>query len=68
MKQSLLDELRRLARGRCDYCRMPDVIDPLPFQVDHIIAVQHGGKTSLEKLRMELFALQQTQRAEYCGH
>jgi hypothetical protein len=29
---------------------MPSVYDPLPFQVDHIIAEQHGGETLLENL------------------
>jgi hypothetical protein len=43
MKRPLLNELRRLADGRCDYCRMPERFDPLPFQVDHIIAAQHRG-------------------------
>lgn len=27
---------------------MPQALDPLPFQIDHIIAEQHGGQTSLE--------------------
>lgn len=47
MKLALLAELRRLADGRCDYCRMPDSFDPL---ADHIIARQHGGATVLENL------------------
>jgi hypothetical protein len=50
MKQPLLEELQILAGNRCDYCRMPAAFDPLPFQVDHIIAVQHGGQTILENL------------------
>jgi hypothetical protein len=29
---------------------MPTRLDPLPFQVDHIIAEQHGGETILENL------------------
>ncbi len=50
MNRALLAELRRLARGRCDYCRIPETLDPLPFQVDHIVARQHGGQTILENL------------------
>ena len=50
MKRALLNELRRLAGQRCDYCRMPEHFDRLPFQVDHIIAEQHGGATLLENL------------------
>jgi hypothetical protein len=29
---------------------MPDLHDPLPFQIDHIIAQQHGGPTILDNL------------------
>ena len=48
MTRSLLLEIQRLAGERCDYCRMPAAYDPLPFQLDHIIAQQHGGETVLE--------------------
>lgn len=50
MNRRLLLQLQKLADGRCDYCRMPAAFDPLPFQVDHIIARQHGGETVLENL------------------
>jgi hypothetical protein len=50
MNLALLDKLRRLADDRCDYCRIPRRFDPLPFQADHIIARQHGGRTILENL------------------
>lgn len=50
MKRALLNELRKLAGERCDYCRIPGRFDPLPFQLDHIIAEQHGGLTILENL------------------
>jgi len=50
MNAGLLAQLHRLAGGRCDYCRIPAAFDPLPFQVDHIIAQQHGGETVLENL------------------
>jgi hypothetical protein len=48
--RTLLRELRQLAGDRCDYCRMPTAFDPLPFQVDHVIAQQHGGETTLGNL------------------
>ena len=40
VNRSLLYQLLQLSNNRCDYCRMPTVNDPLPFQVDHIIAQQ----------------------------
>lgn len=50
MNLVVLTQLRELAQDRCDYCRIPAVFDPLPFQVDHVIAQQHGGETVLQNL------------------
>jgi hypothetical protein len=33
------------AGGRCEYCLIPQFAFPLPFQIDHVIAEKHGGKT-----------------------
>ncbi len=33
------------ANFRCEYCRLPEIVVLVKFQVDHIIAIQHGGKT-----------------------
>jgi HNH endonuclease len=48
MKRTLIAQVRQLAGNRCDYCHLPDEFDPLPFQLDHVIAQQHGGLTVLE--------------------
>ena len=48
MTQLLLNQNRFLAGDRCDYCRIPARHDRLPFQIDHIIAQQHGGGTNIE--------------------
>ena len=50
MNRELLKQIRELAGDRCDYCQMPRVHDPLPFQIDHVIAQQHGGETVLDNL------------------
>jgi len=50
MTRELQDQLRQLAQERCEYCHLPSAYDPLPFQVDHIIAQQHGGDTVIENL------------------
>jgi hypothetical protein len=34
---------------------MPQDLDPLPFQVDHIIASKHGGLTSEDNLALACF-------------
>jgi 5-methylcytosine-specific restriction endonuclease McrA len=36
--------VRRRARYRCEYCRLPEAVLPFaPFHVDHIIPKKHGG-------------------------
>lgn len=43
------NELRELvaarAGHRCEYCRLPDHLASLPFQLDHVIATKHEGET-----------------------
>jgi hypothetical protein len=50
------DELRQLVWDRaaytCEYCRLPQQFDILPFQIDHIIAVKHHGPTSADNLAL----------------
>ena len=50
MNRELHRMIRAHAEERCEYCHMPTAYDPLPFQLDHIIAQQHGGKTVFENL------------------
>ena len=37
--------VRDRAKGFCEYCRLPQAFYPWSFQIDHIIAEQHHGKT-----------------------
>jgi hypothetical protein len=50
MDESLERELRERASFACEYCKLPDSLHPGPFEVEHIIAQQHGGKTLLSSL------------------
>jgi len=42
------------ARGRCEYCHKPE-ISFYPHEVDHVIALKHGGETSLDNLAFACF-------------
>jgi hypothetical protein len=42
--------VRQRAGGRCEYCRLPDEADELPFHIEHIIAKQHGGSDENDNL------------------
>ena len=37
--------VRARASFRCEYCKFPEEAAELPFQLDHIVARQHGGRT-----------------------
>jgi hypothetical protein len=52
VNQELVRQVWRRAAGRCEYCRLPSAAYPLPFHVDHIVAQQHEGPTSLENLAL----------------
>ena len=55
MNQLLVQQIWQRAGHRCEYCRIPHPHYRLPFQVDHIIARQHGGETILANLAMACF-------------
>lgn len=50
METWLQDAVRKRAGGYCEYCRIPEWAVRLPFQIDHIIAEQHGGPSRLSNL------------------
>ncbi len=56
MADSLWEQVRQRAEGICEYCRLPQQYDPLPFQIDHIIARQHYGPTVSNNLALACLA------------
>ena len=52
MDTDLIRKVWQRAQARCEYCRLPAEFHPAPFQVDHIIARQHRGATSLDNLAL----------------
>ena len=50
MQKALENEVWLRAAGLCEYCHIPQTYVRLPFQIDHIIAEQHGGKTTSDNL------------------
>jgi hypothetical protein len=45
MRADILRRVRQRAAGRCEYCRLPQAASNIPFEIDHIIARKHGGRT-----------------------
>lgn len=50
MNDALADAVRRRAGHACEYCHLPASDHPAPFEVEHVIARQHGGTTTLGNL------------------
>jgi hypothetical protein len=54
------DALAELVRERadhcCEYCRLPQVFSSTRFQLDHIIAEQHGGISVASNLALACLA------------
>ncbi len=55
MNQALIEQVWARARNRCEYCRLGHLRYRLPFQIDHILARQHGGATQLDNLALACF-------------
>jgi len=56
MNISLAEFVRERAYQCCEYCRMPQIYEELPFEIDHVVAEQHGGKTIVSNLALACFA------------
>lgn len=44
--------VRERARGKCEYCHFPEAFAEVPFQIDHIVARQHGGASAPRNLAL----------------
>lgn len=55
MDQPLTAVVWQRARSTCEYCRLPQTLSPIPFEIDHIIALKHGGATNAANLALACF-------------
>jgi len=49
---TLRQEVIERAKGRCEYCLIHEDDRPERHQVDHVIALKHGGLTTIENLAL----------------
>jgi hypothetical protein len=42
---TLRQQVYERAEGRCEYCLVPETVTLTAHQVDHIVALKHGGLT-----------------------
>jgi 5-methylcytosine-specific restriction endonuclease McrA len=67
MKRATRDLVLRRAKSSCEYCRMPQAYDPLEFEIDHIIAQKHHGRTSVANLALACFHCNNHKGANIAG-
>jgi hypothetical protein len=56
MDDALAELVRRRAGDCCEYCQLPQIFSSTRFQLDHVIAEQHGGPTVAANLALACFA------------
>jgi 5-methylcytosine-specific restriction endonuclease McrA len=52
MDRALESLVRERAEHRCEYCHFPEAFAEVPFQIDHIVAQQHGGIDAPDNLAL----------------
>jgi hypothetical protein len=52
MDKRIEESVRTRAGDRCEYCQLPQSARRLRFQIDHVIARQHGGSDELDNLAL----------------
>ena len=49
---ALRTQVRDRAKRRCEYCLVPESVTLVEHEIDHIIAVKHGGQAIAENLAL----------------
>jgi len=47
--------VRRRARHRCEYCRLPRTVSAMTFELEHVIPLKHGGSDREELMNEGAF-------------
>jgi 5-methylcytosine-specific restriction endonuclease McrA len=55
MDDALREFIKQRANHCCEYCRLPQEYDVLPFQVDHIISRKHRGSSDQANLALACY-------------
>jgi 5-methylcytosine-specific restriction endonuclease McrA len=55
IRASVQREVRQTARHLCEYCHTAEQWQYVPFTVDHVVPLAHGGSNSSENLALACF-------------
>jgi hypothetical protein len=50
--RALREQVRARAGARCEYCLIPERISLIEHEIDHIVALKHGGRAVPENLAL----------------
>lgn len=67
MKASLENLVWKRANGRCGYCQIAQEFDELTFEIDHIIAQKHRGRTTASNLALACFPCNKKKLCDLSG-
>ncbi len=67
MDAALVQLVRERAGNLCEYCRLPQTLSCVPFEIDHIIARKHGGQTVAENLANSCFYCNSSKGSNIAG-
>jgi 5-methylcytosine-specific restriction endonuclease McrA len=56
MNRALIKLVKARANYCCEYCGLPERYSSIAFEIDHVVAEQHGGKTGVSNLALACFA------------
>lgn len=56
MERALEELVWQRADNACEYCQIPQEFENLTFQIDHVIALSHGGPTQASNLCLACFS------------
>lgn len=68
VNNELRQEVWKRADSICEYCRMPEGFDPLPFCIDHIRPQYHHGPSAAENLCVCCFSCNTFKAVNIAGH
>jgi 5-methylcytosine-specific restriction endonuclease McrA len=55
MDEALVQLVWQRANATCEYCQLPQTLSLVSFEIDHVIATKHGGKTTASNLALTCF-------------
>ena len=55
MDEELIRLVWQRARHRCEYCQIPQAYSTLTYEIDHILAKKHEGRTTLGNLALTCY-------------